>query len=136
MEIDTLDEYRGFMEIGTLDEYHDHQVAWIGRQLKNNNGASFVDFNAAMEAYFDGLISLDTPEKLNAFRITHLSPLGISKLKTTVKVYKKRQKDKYTANLLTVTVSREAFRELERIVLNTGLSKREIIERFLINGKV
>ena len=124
------------MDVSTLDEYHDHQVAWIGRQLKNYNGSSFNNFNAAMEAYFEGLISLDTPESLNNFRITHLSPIGIAKLKTTIKVYKKRQKDKYTSHNLTVTVSQEAFRELERIVLNTGLSKREIIERFLVNGKV
>ena len=117
-----------------FDEYPEQQASWIRGQLKANKTDSFNDFNTASKDYDSSLIPLDNAKAIKNFREQHLSKTGIARLKTTLKVYRKRQKDKSTARNLDVTISLEAFQELEKICKNTGLTKKAVIEQLIMNA--
>lgn len=122
-------------DFSLFNKYQQQQATWISGQLKNYKRDSFNDFNKAFEAHEQSLIPLSNKKEIKAFREAYLSEKGISRLKTTLKVCDKRQKDKTRARNLDVTISLDAFRELEKICLKTGLTKRAVIEQFLINSK-
>lgn len=118
-----------------FDSYHSQQANWISGQLEKGKADSFLDLYEAQKDFDSSLVPLGNAREIECFRTTHLSEKGVSRLKTTLKVYSKRQKDKARARNLDVTVSLEAFQQLEKICLNTGLTKTAVIEQFLINSK-
>jgi len=114
----------------------DHQVQlnWLDNQmgkLINGGAASFLNADSAERAYIkmkkDSLI-LDEGDTEHFISI-HLSKLGLSRLITALRVYKKRT---FTERLQ-VEITRNNKAKLDQIVELSGKTKIEIINQLISN---
>ena len=114
----------------------DHQVQlnWLDNQmakLVNGGAASFLNADSAERAYIkmkkDSLI-LDEGD-IEHFISIHLSKLGLSRLITALRVYKKRT---FTGRLQ-VEITRNNKAKLDQIVELSGKTKIEIINQLISN---
>lgn len=118
-----------------LNSFYEKQAMWMQNQLANYKENSFKNFEQARKDFECYSTSYLTPKKVEAFRDSYLSELGLHRLKTTLKVFKTRQKKKGKGeSKLDVTISFEAYLALEKIIKETKLTKKAVIEQLLLNN--
>jgi len=117
-----------------LKTEHMVQLNWLDNQIANiaNDGAkSFLNVNVAERAYSkilsESLITSDSD--IEHFVSTYLSELGLKKLVTTLRVYKKRN----SSERLQVEISRSNKSRLDQLVKLSGKTKIEIINQLIEN---
>ena len=114
---------------------HQVQLKWLDNQIANiaNDGAkAFANAGVAERAY-DRMIkeSLITKESdLEYFISVYLSEIGLKKLITTLRVYRKRN----SSERLQVEITRSNKALLNKIVNLTGKTKIEIINHLIANA--
>jgi hypothetical protein len=111
------------------------QHKWLDNQIAKitNEGAkTFTNANAAERAYNkmrkDSLIVSD--DDIEHFVSVHLSEVGIRKLVTTLRVYRKRN----SAEILQVEITKNNKAQLNYLVKMTGKTKVEIINQLIANA--
>ncbi|WP_028865047.1 hypothetical protein [Psychromonas aquimarina] len=120
----------------SLNEYIDVQVTWVKNQIRKieqtsvDSAGIFKTFSVAARAFeqLEKDLIIGEPDFIH-FRNTHLSKVGVSKLRTTLRVYKNRQKNGYD---LQATISNTARKNLDSIVEQTNKSKTEVLNSLLI----
>jgi len=118
-----------------LKTEHQVQLTWLDNQIASiaNDGAkSFSNADVAERAYNKMLSeSLITGENdIEHFVSTYLSGLGLNKLVTTLRVYKKRN----NSERLQVEITRSNKSRLDQLVRVSGKTKIEIINYLIENA--
>ncbi|MGB5444031.1 MAG: hypothetical protein WBM99_00880 [Psychromonas sp.] len=118
-----------------LKTLHQVQLNWLDNQIAkiaNDGSKSFSNPDAAERSYNkmmkDSLIVSD--DDIEHFVSVHLSKIGIRKLVTTLRVYKKRN----NAEILQVEININTKRELDYLVKISGKTKVEIIRQLIANA--
>ena len=118
-----------------LKTEHDVQLNWLDNQIANiaNDGAkSFSNEDVAERAYnkmrSENLISSESD--IEHFVSIYLSEIGLTKLVTTLRVYKKRN----SAERLQVEITRGNKSHLNQLVKLSGKTKIEIINHLITNA--
>lgn len=119
-----------------LKTEHQVQLKWLDNQIAKiaNDGAqSFSNANVAERAHNKMKKSLIVDEsEIEHFVSVHLSPTGLKKLVTTLRVYLKRN----NAERLQVEITRSNKRLLDNLVKISGKTKIEIINQLIANALV
>lgn len=120
-----------------LKTEHQVQLKWLDNQIAKiaNDGAnSFSNPDVAERAYnkmlTDSLIT--SANDIEHFVSIHLSEIGITKLVTTLRVYKKRN----SSERLQVEITRSNKSRLNQLVKTSGKTKIEIINHLIANADV
>jgi len=120
-----------------LKTEHMVQLKWLDNQIAKiaNDGAkSFTNANAAERAYNkmrkDSLIVSN--DDIENFISVYLSGTGLSKLVTTLRVYRKRN----NAEILQVEITKNNKAQLNYLVKISGKTKVEIINQLIANAVV
>ena len=116
-----------------LQQNHTVQLNWLNKKINqlgspNDKGDIFIKSKAAIGAYYAlGLLPDDAD--VERFVSEHLTKSGLVKLKTTLRIYKKRQVDKTIVNRkkLDVSIPESSMSKLNRLVKRTGKTKIELI---------
>lgn len=111
---------------------HQVQLNWLDNQiakLANGGAISFSNTQVAERAYkkmkMESLIVDD--KDIEHFMSVHLSQKGVSKLITTLRVYKKRN----STDRLQVEITRSNKAKLEHLVAQSGKTKIQIINQLI-----
>ncbi|WP_413694415.1 hypothetical protein [Psychromonas sp. KJ10-2] len=122
----------------SLNENIEHQISWVEKKINNveslmDKDPIFYNFNSAVRCF--NKLTEETPfigeQDFIHFRDTYITKSGIRKLRTTLRVYKARQKDGYD---LQVSVSKKARGRLEKVCVEAGnISKNELVDTLLSN---
>lgn len=113
---------------------HQVQLRWLDNQIAKivNDGAkSFLNADVAERAYEmmkKSLIISDN--EIEHFVSVYLSEVGVTKLVTTLRVYKKRN----SAERLQVEITTSNKTRLDRIVKLSGKTKIQIINQLIENA--
>ena len=122
-------------KIELLKTEHQVQHKWLDNQITkiaNDGSKSFSNPDVAERAYNqmmrDSLIVSD--DDIEHFVSVYLSEVGIRKLVTTLRVYRKRN----NAETLQVEININTKRELDYLVKISGKTKVEIIKQLITNA--
>ncbi|MFT6905945.1 MAG: macrodomain Ter protein organizer (MatP/YcbG family) [Oleiphilaceae bacterium] len=119
-----------------FNDYYYIQESWIRRQINNLKGDSFVDLSLAKKEIEDaGLVAFVDLKSIEQFREKHLSEIGKKKLSVTLRTYKKRENRKLTTKRLDIDISLHAHLALKNLVIESGLTKIQIIEQLLLQER-
>ena len=122
--------------VNIFNDYYDVQESWIRRQIDNLKYDSFVDLSIAEKEIEDaGLIAFVDHKSIEQFREKHLSEIGKKKLSATLRTYKKRENRKLTTKRLDIDISLQAHITLKNMVMESGLTKIQVIEQLLLQEK-
>ena len=120
----------------TFEQHHDIQESWIRRQIDNLKNDSFIDLGLARKEIEEaGITAFATPEDVDIFRNEHLSELGVKRLSSSLRTYKKRIARRLTTRRLDLDISLPAYLALETLVREQGLTKMQLIERLVLEEK-
>jgi len=120
----------------TFSDNYDIQESWIRRQLDSFKDASFVDLELAKREIEEaGIVAFATPKDVDVFRSKHLSDIGMKRLSSALRTYKKRSIRRLTTRRLDIDISLPAYLALEGLVRNQGVTKIELIERLVLDEK-
>ena len=124
-------------KVELLKTEHEVQLKWLDNQISKvaNDGAkSFSNVDVAERAYnkmvSDSLIT--NTNDVEHFISTHLSEIGLTKLVTTLRVYKKRN----SSERLQVEITRSNKSRLNQLVKASGKTKIEIINHLIASTDV
>ena len=118
-----------------LKTEHHVQLTWLDNQMvkiANDGAKAFVNADVAERAYNkmkkESLIVSDSD--IEHFISVHLSQIGLTKLVTTLRVYKKRN----FTDRLQVEITKGNKIRLEQLVKLSGKTKIEIINQLIANA--
>lgn len=121
-----------------LKTEHQVQLKWLDNQITNiaNDGAlAFLNANVAERAYMklkDENMGLISDSDLEHFISVHLSEVGLKKLVTTLRVYRKRNH----AERLQVEITKSNKLLLDKLVNVSGKTKIEIINQLIASANI
>jgi macrodomain Ter protein organizer (MatP/YcbG family) len=113
---------------------------WLENQIRNNKSDSiFLAQNTALRAFKNldkNLAILDEDRSgLDHFISVHLNKSAIVKLKTTVRIFKKRESEKsQSSQLLQCTLYAQSSEKLGQLVELSKMTKIEIINKLIISA--
>lgn len=120
-----------------LKTEHQAQHKWLDNQIAkiaNDGSKSFSNPDVAERAYNkmmrDTLIVSD--EEIEHFVSVYLSEVGLRKLVTTLRVYRKRN----NSEILQAEININTKRELDYLVKISGKTKVEIIKQLIANADI
>jgi macrodomain Ter protein organizer (MatP/YcbG family) len=122
--------------INTFSDNYDIQESWIRRQVDSFKDDSFVDLELAKNEIEDaGIAAFATPKDVDVFRSKHLSDIGLKRLSSALRTYKKRSIRRLTTRRLDIDISLPAYLALEALVREQELTKIQLIERLVLDEK-
>lgn len=120
----------------TLNKYYDVQESWIRKQVKDLKGDSFIDLDlASKEIENAGIAAFANPAAIDKFREDHLSKIGKDRLSSALRTHKKRYNRRLTTRRLDIDISVAADTALKIMVKQSGLTKIEFIEQFILKER-
>lgn len=120
----------------TFSDNYDIQESWINRQIDSFKDDSFIDLELAKSEIEEaGITAFATPKDVEAFRNKHLSKLGMERLSSALRTYKKRSARRLTTRRLDIDIALPAYLALETLVREQGLTKIQLIERLVLEEK-
>jgi macrodomain Ter protein organizer (MatP/YcbG family) len=123
-----------------LKENHNVQLKWLSNQFTKtdpitNKNDAFLNSDSASRAFLklnENLIVSDSD--VEHFVSVYLSKSGLTKLKTTLRIYKKRQLDKATSRpkrKLDVTLYAHTMDRLDHLANISGKTKIDVITQLI-----
>lgn len=123
-----------------FSEYYTVVINWLTNQINAGKAETiFLNEKTGIRAFKkldQNLAILDQDRSdLDHFISVHLNKSGIVKLKTTIRIYKKRQAEKNTNSvLLQCTLYASATAKLDKLVDVSGKTKMEIINQLIVSA--
>ena len=124
-----------YFKIFEDEKYYVRQVLWLENQLKNYKEDSFSNFESAKYTFEQmGICAITPHQKIDGFRNDFVSDIGLKKLNTSLKIFKKRSADKRSrSQKLDVVLDLNTISKLDDLVAKSGLTKKEIIKQLIQN---
>ena len=123
-----------------FSENYEVVFKWLENQIRSGKSETiFLNSKSAERAFKklnQNLAILDEDKsELDHFLSVHLNKPGTVKLKTTVRIFKKREAEKATSSqMLQCTLYAQSTAKLDELVKMSGKTKMEIINRLIISA--
>lgn len=125
-----------------FSENYEVVFKWLENQIRSGKSESIFSNTKSAERAFkkletDLIVSDENRSDLDHFLSVHLNKSGVVKLKTTVRIFKKREAEKsQSLQLLQCTLYASSNTKLDKLVEVSGKTKMEIINQLILGSDI